>query len=70
MAFTHIMNLIFLGELKERMVKTLTPIWTKVPNTSPMRTITKMKFLKLLCKLLQLVYTIQGDVYLINFKFT
>lgn len=70
MAFTHIMNLIFLGELKERMVQTLTPIWTKVPNTSPMRTITKMKFLKLLCKLLQLVYTIQGDFYLINFKFT
>lgn len=44
MAVTHIMNLVFLGELKERMVQVLAPIWAKVPNTklnSPMRTTTK-----------------------------
>lgn len=30
---THRMNFIFLGELKERLVETLTPMWAKVPTT-------------------------------------
>lgn len=73
MDITSIMNLLFLGELKERMVWTLTLKWAEVPNTklnSPMRTTTKMKFLEFLWKLLQLVYTTPKDFYLINLKST